>query len=199
MSEKNARHLVKRLLDVIESDILPLTTAGVAAGNKIFGAALLHKNDLSTLLAETNNELENPLWHGEMHTLKRYYEMPASERPEPKDLIFLTTHEPCSLCLSAITWTGFDNFYYFFSHEDSRDAFSIPHDLKILKAVFNVEPGQYQKENEFWTSHSIRKLASEHCTGEHSCSDQVNRISQRYSQLSDGYQSNKDNNGIPLN
>ncbi len=197
MSNTNNGHLLQRLLDTIENDILPLTTAGVAAGNKIFGAALLRKSDYSTLLAETNNELENPLWHGEMHTLKRYYEMPAEDRPDPAELIFLTTHEPCSLCLSAITWTGFDNFYYFFSHEDSRDAFAIPHDLKILKAVFNVEPGQYQKENEFWTSHNIRKLAAS--AADDTVSAQITRIGQRYELLSAGYQSGKDNNGIPLN
>jgi len=34
---------------------------------------------------------------------------------------------------SAITWTGFDNFYYLFSYTDTKDAFNIPHDLKILK------------------------------------------------------------------
>ncbi len=31
--------LVGRLLDAMEHDVLPLTEAGVAAGNKVFGAA----------------------------------------------------------------------------------------------------------------------------------------------------------------
>ena len=69
--------LVARLLDVMENDILPLTEAGVAAGNKVFGAAILRKSDLSLVLAETNNEMENPLWHGEVHALKRFYELDA--------------------------------------------------------------------------------------------------------------------------
>ena len=56
--------LAGRLLDVIEGDILPLTEAGVHRGNKIFGAAILRKSDRSLVLAETNNEIENPLWHG---------------------------------------------------------------------------------------------------------------------------------------
>ena len=39
------------------------------------------------------------LYHGEVHTIKRFYEIPSQQRPPPKDCIFLTTHEPCSLCL----------------------------------------------------------------------------------------------------
>src|ERR1700749_3087947 len=84
--------LLPRLLSVIERDIAPMTEAGVARGNKLFGAAILKKSDLSLVLAETNNEIENPLWHGEMHAIKRFYELPAGERPAPKDCLFLATH-----------------------------------------------------------------------------------------------------------
>jgi tRNA(Arg) A34 adenosine deaminase TadA len=184
--------LAARFLDVIERDVLPLTAEGVSAGNKIFGAALVLKSDLSLVLAETNNERGNPLWHGEMHLLKRFYELPDAARPQPKDLWFISTHEPCSLCMSAITWAGFDNFWYFFSHEDSRDAFSIPHDLKILKEVFRLEPGGYAHDNAFWSAHSIRK----HAAFEHA--DQINRILARYHALSAEYQASKDANTIPL-
>ena len=190
--------LLPRLLDTIEKDILPLTERGVAAGNKIFGAALLRKSDLTTLLAETNNELENPLWHGEMHLLKRFYEIPASDRPTPAELIFLSTHEPCSLCLSAITWSGFDNFYYFFSHEDSRDSFAVPHDLKILKEVFDVDPGGYRRSNEFWTCQSVAELIDQ--SGEPAAYEpRVNSINARYDALSNDYQHGKSDNEIPLN
>ena len=67
--------LISRLLDVIENDIVPVTTRGVASGNKLFGAAILRKSDLSVVIAETNNEIDNPLWHGEMHAIKRFFEL----------------------------------------------------------------------------------------------------------------------------
>lgn len=191
---------IDRFLEVIESDILPLTKAGVSLGNKIFGAAILYKSDLSLLLAETNNEVESPLWHGEMHALKRYHELPAASRPAPEALLFLSTHEPCSLCMSAITWAGFDNFFYFFSHEDSRDSFAIPHDLKILKEVFDVNPGEYRRSNAFWDSYGIRRLVDELSESEKSSRlEAIKRIVEQYDALSTHYQSGKDSNAIPLN
>lgn len=190
--------LLSRLLSVMENEIIPLTTRGVEAGNKVFGAALLRKSDLSLVLAETNNETENPLWHGEVHTLKRFYEM--GERPDPKDLIFLSTHEPCTMCMSAITWAGFDNFFYFFSHEDSRDAFAIPHDLKILKEVFGLEPGGYRRKNAFWNSVWMADLLAD-IDADHRAeyAIRIDAIKASYNELSETYQASKSDNAIPLN
>jgi tRNA(Arg) A34 adenosine deaminase TadA len=188
-----------RLLDVIEQDIVPLTEAGVRHGNKLFGAAILRKSDLTLVIAETNNEIENPLWHGEIHALKRFYEMPQAERPDTRDCIFIATHEPCSLCLSAITWTGFDNFYYLFSHEDSRDSFAIPHDLKILKEVFTLDPGGYNRENAFWKGRSMREMAEALPDPERQAAlDRIAALTAKYAAFSAVYQSTKVESAIPL-
>jgi tRNA(Arg) A34 adenosine deaminase TadA len=190
--------IAPRLLDVIADDILPMTARGVAAGNKVFGAALLRKDDLSLVIAGTNDETDNPLLHGEINTLNQFYELP--DRPATSELVFLTTHEPCTLCMSAITWAGFDNYYYFYSHEDSRDAFAIPHDLKILKEVFGLEPGGYRRTNEFWTAYSISDLVdSEAEPLRTQLREQTERIKATYAALSDQYQETKGDNDIPLN
>jgi tRNA(Arg) A34 adenosine deaminase TadA len=190
--------IAPRLLDVIADDILPMTARGVAAGNKVFGAALLRKDDLSLVIAGTNDETDNPLLHGEINTLNQFYELP--DRPATSELVFLTTHEPCTLCMSAITWAGFDNYYYFYSHEDSRDAFAIPHDLKILKEVFGLEPGGYRRTNEFWTAYSISDLVdSEAEPLRTQLREQTERIKAKYAALSDQYQETKGDNDIPLN
>ncbi|MEX0409455.1 nucleoside deaminase [Aquibium sp. LZ166] len=192
--------MTDRLLDVIERDILPKTAAGVQKGNKLFGAAILKKSDLSLVLAETNNEMENPLWHGEVHALKRFYEMPKETRPDTKECIFIATHEPCSLCLSAITWAGFDNFYYLLSHEDSRDSFAIPHDLRILKEVFTLDPGGYNAENAYWKSHSIRREVDALAEPERArLQARIAAVSKSYDGLSAIYQESKADNDIPLN
>jgi len=193
-------NLVRKLLDVMEHDILPLTETGVDEGNKVFGAALLRKSDLSLVMAETNNETDNPLWHGEVHLLKCFFESPASNNEATKDLIFLSTHEPCTMCMSAIAWGGFDNFFYFFSHQDSRDSFAIPHDLKMLKEVFGLEPGGYNHDNAFWHGRGIFDIMASLPDAEaQPLLDQANRIRDRYARLSDAYQSSKDDNAIPLN
>ena len=192
-----ASPLAARLLDVIEDDILPLTERGVAAGNKVFGAALLSKTDLSVVIAGTNDETANPLWHGEVNTLRQFYELP--QRPATKDLLFLSTHEPCTLCMSAITWAGFDNYHYFYSHEDSRDSFAIPHDLKILKELFGLDPGGYRRSNEFWTAYAISDLIdAEPEPQRQRLLAQRDRIRGRYYALSRRYQQHKGDNEIPL-
>jgi tRNA(Arg) A34 adenosine deaminase TadA len=191
--------LAGRFLDVIEDDIVPLTRAGVAAGNKLFGAAILRKSDLSLVVAGTNLETENPLWHGEVSALNAYYRLPAESRPETRDCLFLSTHEPCSLCLSAITWAGFDNFTYLFSYEDTRDAFAIPHDLKILAEVFGVKDGKYVRTNAFWTSESLAELVGRSAEPARSrLNRRIRALRDVYSRLSDAYQAGKGIVSIPL-
>tara|TARA_B100001769_G_scaffold260645_1_gene241418 strand:+ start:51 stop:641 length:591 start_codon:yes stop_codon:yes gene_type:complete len=191
--------LLNKFSDIFKNDILPLTVKGVNSGNKIFGAAILNKNDYSLVVAETNNETENPIWHGEIHTLKKFYELDSNTRPNEKNCIFLSSHEPCSLCLSAITFSGFNNFYYLFPYESTTGEFNIPHDLNILKEVFNINNGKYIKENSYWKSYNINTLIDELKSGnKKQLTISFNKIKKLYFDLSSKYQSSKEENSIPL-
>tara|TARA_Y100000992_G_scaffold235012_1_gene165820 strand:- start:1203 stop:1793 length:591 start_codon:yes stop_codon:yes gene_type:complete len=191
--------LLNRFLRAFKDEILPLTFEGVNSGNKIFGAAIINKNDHSLVVAGTNNETKNPLWHGEIHTLKKFYELDKKKRPDEKNCIFLSSHEPCSLCLSAITFAGFNNFYYLFPYESTSEEFKIPHDLNILKEVFNVTDGKYIKENSYWKSYAINNLIEEIKTNnKKKLMDAFDQIKKIYVDLSNKYQSSKEESSIPL-
>ena len=189
----NSDFVFNRMLDVIENDIVPLTRQGVAEGHKVFGAAVLLKKDLSLVLAGTNHELECPLWHGEVYTIKEFYRM--ENRPDPSDCVFLSTHEPCSMCLSSIAWAGFPEFYFLFSYEDTKDSFAIPHDIKMLKEVFYCDAPS--RENSFYRAHPLVEIIpslSDRAMAE----ERVARIQREYDSLSLAYQSQKESNSIPL-
>lgn len=192
--------VIERLLRVIADDVVPLTQEGTARGNKVFGAAILDRESLDVVVAATNAETQNPLFHGEVAALNEFWSIDAAERPDPKDCLFVATHEPCSLCLSAITWSGFDNFFYLFTYQDSRDAFAIPHDLRIMDEVFGLESGEYNRANAFWTAYSIGVLIDEvadddTATRLRSIADAIRTT---YAEISGTYQSTKDATSIPL-
>lgn len=189
-----------RLLSLIETEIVPLTRQGVREGNKIFGGAVLRKADLSTVVAVTNAETDNPLNHGEINTLNVFYELPRADRPATSDCIFVSTHEPCSLCLSGITWTGFDNFFYLFSYEDTKDAFNIPHDLKILDEVFRCPDGSYARKNDYWSCWGLQELVAGMAEQDRAGFEaRIAALRETYDELSESYQASKGQGAdIPL-
>ena len=83
-----AQEIATALLSATEHSIVPLTAKQVSQGSKLFGAAVLDKASLSTVLAETNNERESPLLHGEINCIQQFFKLPKEGRPETKDCIF---------------------------------------------------------------------------------------------------------------
>ena len=192
--------IYKTLLAKIINDIIPHTKKAIKKGNKIFGAAILKKDDYSTLVVGTNNEIANPLFHGEISAINNFFNSDISKNINPKNCIFLSTHEPCSLCLSAISWSGFDNFYYFFPYNDTKKTFYIPHDLKILKEVFKINEGKYNKNNSFWNSYSIiNEIKKLNIDEKNILMKDIEKIYDEYKKMSKIYQYSKKNNKIPLN
>ncbi|CAM9246123.1 unnamed protein product [Discosporangium mesarthrocarpum] len=186
--------IVNRLVDVIEKEVVPLTDVAVRNGNKLFGAAILRKSDLSFVVAGTNTETECPLWHGEVASIRNFWSLPAAKRPPPSDCIMLATHEPCSMCISAITWSAFPETYHLFSMERTRDAFNIPHDLKIYKEVFGCE--RATRTNEFFTAYDIYELVdSLPVSDKETCSKRLESMENIYAELSLLYQDSKTTRG----
>ncbi|KAK3682350.1 cytidine deaminase-like protein [Podospora appendiculata] len=200
--------LLSTILRVTEEKIVPLTSAGVSSGSKLFGAAILSRATLEPLTVATNNERASPLLHGEINCIQQFFSSssPAADaaRPATKDCVFFATHEPCSLCLSGITWAGFNEFYYLFTYEDSRDLFAIPYDIDILEQVFRV-PGPadtpaslaarplYNRKNKFFTAKSLVDLLDEVAdeTERAHWAAEIERVKALYSGLSETYQEGK--------
>lgn len=179
--------MIERFLQVIELDILPKTQRGVAAGHKIFGAAVLRRSDLALVTAETNHERLNPMWHGEVFTIKTFFDDPG--HPAPEDCIFLSTHEPCSMCLSALAWSGFKEVYFLFGYNETKDDFDIPDDIRMLKEIFSCDkPSRKSSYLEMW---SIPEILEE-MTDPAIYQNKVNELKERYLELSEQYFSHKD-------
>ena len=79
------------------------------------------------------------------------------------------------------------------------DSFAIPHDLRILKEVFTLEPGGYNTSNSYWTGYSITKLVAGLPNAEREAlQKRISAITAKYDALSQRYQQSKTGNEIPL-
>ena len=208
MASKTPQELLSALLKTLEQDIVPLTKEGVSSGSKVFGAAILSSQTLAPYTVSTNNERASPLLHGEINCIQQFYTQTYPDpknRPDPReDCVFFATHEPCSLCLSGITWSGFKELYYLFTYEDSRDTFGIPYDIEILEEVFRVKAdgesdealrkrALYNKSNKFFTAKSVGDLVNEIEDEDERkrWENEVEKVKALYNALGDEYQKNK--------
>eukprot|EP01084_Bolivina_argentea_P156692 273076_1 len=168
--------LIIKMVETIQNEIFPLTCRQVLEGDLWFGAAIFldSPNDNYPLITiGTNREAtQSPLYHGEISAITNYWALWKDgiqkfdngdfnrefygDQPHIKQTIFFSTHEPCPMCISAISWNNFPKIYYFFSYEDTKDDFGQPKDIEMFNVVFDnagteTDP-YYIEENKWWNS-----------------------------------------------
>ena len=185
---------IKRMLEVIELEILPITEKGVADGNKVFGASVLNK-DLSTVTVATNSETQCPIFHGEVKCIYEWSKVvaPAERGPRAQEAIFLSTHEPCCMCISSILWAGFTNVYYFFPYTATA-AQGIPHDINTMHELWGVN--SYRKRNKYISTICLIDLVKQLADSEEkkALEATIQRLLDAYDKLSNKYHEEKVNN-----
>jgi len=151
----NTEKLAK-MLEVIRDEILPLTESEVRRGNHVFGAAILRPDTMTSVMIGSNNRVENPLFHGEIDTLNRFYKLPV--RPPTEELLFLATHDPCPMCAAAIAWAGFKEVWVLFDYKDVESSFEMPVDLAMYRELFGVSG--IKQENAFYRKNDLKKAVA---------------------------------------
>ncbi|CAJ1933037.1 unnamed protein product [Cylindrotheca closterium] len=149
---------IRQMYKVIEDEVLPKTRKGVKEGNKVFGAAILSP-ELQCKFCETNAETDCPIFHGEVHCIYQWSKAtpPAERGPMAQSSIFLSTHEPCCMCISSILWAGFPVVYYFFPYSVTS-AQGIPHDIKTMHELWGVTT--YRKQNAYLSTACLMDLVA---------------------------------------
>lgn len=187
---------LKRMLHVIRDDILPKTRVGVANGNKVFGAAVLeNRTTMKTIVADTNNELICPMFHGEVHVIYQWSKIvPPSQRGKAsQEAVFLATHEPCCMCISSILWSGFATCYYLFPYSVTS-AQGIPYDINTMHELWNVPT--YRKQNKYLSTACIMDLVNElsNDSERNELLDLQTELINEYNALANQYHTEKVNN-----
>lgn len=185
---------LKRMLQVIQDEIFPVTVQGVADGNKVFGAAILDEH-FRTVCVETNRETTCPIFHGEVHAIYQWSKMvePAQRGPRAQSANFLATHEPCCMCVSSILWAGFQKVFYFFPYSVTT-AQGIPHDIRTMHELWGVPT--YRKQNRYISTACIMELVEALPEGDEKQEllNLQNELTAEYDKLSNKYHSEKADN-----
>lgn len=186
---------LKRMLQVIEEEIIPKTEQGVKIGNKVFGAAVLD-SELKLVHADTNEETTCPIFHGEVKLIFEWSKIiPAAERgPAAQSSIFLSTHEPCCMCISSILWTGFQKVFFFFPYAITSSQ-GIPHDINTMHELWGVNT--YRKRNKYVSTACIMDLIDlvEDEAAKSELKATQHRLMEAYDKLSNKYHTEKAENG----
>ena len=85
-------------------------------GDAPYGAVIVDPDKNEIIVKGNNHASINPIWHGEMDALNKLSETIDKDgisvyQIAPK-LELYTSAEPCSMCMSALAWSGIGRVYY---------------------------------------------------------------------------------------
>lgn len=94
---------------------IQLAEEAQAAGGSPYGALIADPTRGIIVVEGSNHAAHNPIWHGEMaaiNNLSQVLPPNKSVYSVASGLELYTTAEPCSMCMSAISWSGFGRVIY---------------------------------------------------------------------------------------
>ena len=94
---------------------IELAKEAVASGGSPYGALIVDPRKSEVVVKGRNHAGHNPIWHAEMDAingLNNLLPQNTSVYAVAKDLELYTSAESCSMCMSAITWSGFGRVIY---------------------------------------------------------------------------------------
>lgn len=144
------------IIKAIKEKLLPLTEKKAAEGNHLFGGIVLDRQSCRVITAGSNNRQENPIYHGEIDTIQHFFA--DRNHPDPASCLFVASHDPCPMCISAISWAGFHEIWVLFGYDDVKRKFGMPVDLTMYHELFASEGAS--DENSFFRKYYLKKEAA---------------------------------------
>ncbi|GHV54053.1 hypothetical protein FACS1894216_13260 [Synergistales bacterium] len=146
---------LKAMLEIMRDEVLPLAESVASVGNDLSGGAVIRRDTLTSVIVGADDQVENPVFHGEIDVINRFFKLPV--HPPAEDLLLVVTHEPCPMCATAIALAGFKELWVFFPFNDP----TIPDTTapRLYKNLFGVNG--VRKGNEFFERFYIREAIEE--------------------------------------
>lgn len=112
--------IAKITMESHESHMRKAIEAARANPRYPFGAVIVRAGTGEVVATGVNHSSENPILHGEIDCMNDYVRRHGNR--DWKEMVLYTTGEPCSMCMSALIWSGIGGVVYASSIDGIRRA-----------------------------------------------------------------------------
>jgi tRNA(Arg) A34 adenosine deaminase TadA len=167
---------LKAMLEVMRNEVLPLVESVAIMGNALSGGVVMRQDTLTSVIVGADYQIENPVIHGEMDVINRFFKLPV--HPPAEELLIMVTHEPCPMCATAIALAGFKELWVLFPSDDPAvPGTVVPH---LYRDLFGVKG--LRQDNNFFDRRYIRTAIEENSRSEE-LMEIFDEISMRYAAM----------------